>query len=135
MSLDVNAAMDGIGVRLATITGLRVFDYTPDDASPPAAVIQLPSVTYDSTMARGADEATFPVHVLVGKASDRASRHALAPYLAGTGAASVKQVIEADRTLAGAVSSTRVERASVSVIPLPSGIDLLAATFDVHVIA
>lgn len=95
MSLDVNTAMDAIGTALATITGLRVFDFPPGSASPPFAFVDLPSITYDHTHARGTDRATFPVLVAVGSASDRASRDAISAYTAGTGSSSVKAAVDA----------------------------------------
>jgi hypothetical protein len=123
--------MDQLGVTLATITGLRVFDFPPDTVSAPAAVVGWPSeITYDSTMQRGADEAVFEVHVLVGRVSDRSARDALAAYLDGSGSKSVKVAIEA-----GTVGdSARVRSAAVSVMTV-SGMEFLAATFDVHVIS
>ena len=131
----MGAVMDGLGVRLATITGLRVYDYQADNVSPPAAVVALPqSLDYDHTMARGTDRATFPVHVLVGKVSDRASRDALAAYLAASGAKSIKAAIEADKTLAGAAATTRVMSAAVSVMTV-AAVEHLAATFQIDVIA
>ena len=135
MALNVSTAMDGLGTRLATITGLRVFDFAPDSLSPPAAIVSLPeNIEWDLTMARGSDRCTIPVYVLVGKASDRAARDKLAGYLAGTGATSVKTAIESDETLGGAVDSVRVMRASSSVMTV-AGQEFLAATFDVDVVA
>lgn len=134
MSLAVNAVMDGLGVRLATISGLRVFDFAPDSISPPAAIVSLPdNVEYDVAMFRGADRLTIPVHVLVGKVSDRNARDRLGDYLAGTGATSVKTAIEADKTLGGAADSVRVESATVSVITI-AGMEFLSATFIVDVV-
>jgi hypothetical protein len=135
VSINVSTVMDGLGVRLATITGLRVFDFVPDSFSPPAAVVSLPQmVEYDLTMARGADRGSFQVYVLVGKASDRSARDQLAAYIAGTGSSSVKTAIEAGKTLGGAAHSTRVTGASVSVVTT-AGSEFLTAIFDVDVVA
>lgn len=132
--MNVSGVMDGLGVRLATITGLRVFDFVPDSVSPPAAVVSLPEfIEYDTVMARGADRATYEVVVLVGKASDRNARDRLAAYLAGTGASSVKTAIEAEDTLGGVADSSRVTEARVSVITIAAQ-DFLAATFLVDVV-
>lgn len=129
--MNVGAVMAGLGTRLRTISGLRVHDYAADQVSPPTAVVALPEVTFDSTMARGSDDAEFPIHVLVGKVSDRASATKLAAYLSG---GSVKAAIEADPTLAGACQTLRVESASPSVMTV-AGVDYLAATFTVNVVA
>lgn len=126
----MNATMDAIGVRLLTITGLRVFDYTADSIAVPAAVVGLPDVTYDNTKGRGFDFATYPVHLLVSKVSDRASRDKLAAYLVGTGGASVKAAV--DGTLGGTVQVARVASAALSTMTV-AGVDYLAATFQVEV--
>lgn len=131
MSLDLNAVMNAVGVRLATIAGLRVYDYPPDSVAVPAAVVSYPEeITYDETMARGCDSCILAVSVLVGVSSDRASRDALAAYLAGTGASSVKTAV--DGTLAGTVKDARVGRAVIRDVAV-GGVDYRAAIFDVEV--
>ncbi len=92
MALDVNVAMDAIGTALATITGLRVFDFRPGSAQPPFAFVDYPTGDYDHTMARGTDRAVFPVLVAVGNASDRASRDAISAYIVGVG--SIKTAVD-----------------------------------------
>jgi hypothetical protein len=135
MALNLNATMDALGVRLATISGLRVYDYPPDTIAEPAGVIAYPeSVEYDQTYAGGADRATFPVHVLTGKVSDRASRDRIGAYVARTGGSSVKTTLEAEPTLGGVVDSLRVERATFSTMAV-AGLEYLAPTFDVEVYA
>lgn len=134
MSLSTAAVLDGLGARLATISGLRVKDYLADAVAPPTAVVAIEAIAYDATMARGLDGGTFLVHVLVAKASDRAARDNLDGYLASSGAKSVKAAIEADPTLGAAAQSTRVQSAAVSVMTV-AAIDYLAATFTVDVIA
>lgn len=135
MAMDVGAILAGLGARLGTIANLNVYDWPTDSVAVPAAVIGLPDpLAYDSTMARGSDEATFPVHVLVGNVSQRSSTLALVPYMDGTGASSVKTVIEADATLGGAAQSTRVAEVKAQVMSV-GGIDYLAASFSIDVIA
>lgn len=135
MALDLGSVMDGLGVRLETISGLRVFDYTPDSASPPFAVVSLPDeVAYDFTKAGGLDQATVPVHVLVSRVTDRGARDRLVPYVSSTGASSVKAAIEGDVSLGGASDTVRVETARISVMSV-GGVEWLAATFNVDVVA
>lgn len=134
MPANVSGIMAGLATRVDTITGLRVYAYPADAVSVPAAVIAFPDeVTYDDTMARGADRVTIPVHVLVGKVSDRASAAKLNAYLAGSGASSIKAAIEADKTLSGAADTTRVTEATVTGVTV-GGVELLSATFLVEVI-
>jgi hypothetical protein len=133
--MDLGDIMDGLATALATISGLQVYGYPPDSVTTPAAVVALPdTITYDDTMARGADRITIPVHVLVGKVSDRSAAAALAGYLSGAGTSSVKAAVESDATLGGAADTARVTEASVSVMTV-AGVDLLAASFSIDVVA
>lgn len=128
---DVNTVMDAVGVALATISGLRVFDFATDGGSPPLASVGLPEVTYDYTKGRGSDHLLVPVTVLVGKVVDRAARDQLAEYLAGSGAKSIKAAV--DGNLGGACQTCRVQSARPEVVTL-GGVEMLGATFDVSVV-
>lgn len=134
MALDLNPTMDAIGAKLLTITGpqLRVFDYLANNITPPAAIVAMPTVEYDHTKGRGTDKCVFPVHVLVSKVSDKASRDKLSEYIAGTGARSIKAVLESDRTLGGVVQNLRVMDATISVMRVGE-LDYLTATFQLEV--
>src|SRR5690606_41488359 len=93
--MDLSAVMDELGDRLATISGLRVHRWPPDNITPPAAIVSYPdSYEFDSTYSRGMDRVEVPVAVAVGKVSERAARARLSGYIAGTGPASVKHVLE-----------------------------------------
>lgn len=124
--LDFNTTMDALGARLLTISGLRVYDFLADSVAPPAAVVALPEITYDFTKGRGTDRVVFPVHVLISKVSDRASRDKYGAY-----AVSVKAAV--DGTLGGTVHTARVVSAIASIMSV-AGTDYLAATFNVEVI-
>lgn len=134
MALDLNAVMDAIGARLVGVTGLRVYDYAADLASPPAAIVSLPrTVEYDVVAGRGADRIVIPITVLVGRVSDRAARDQLGAYLAGTGASSIKAAIEGnDSNLGGAAQTVRVTEATVDVVTI-NAVDYLGASFDLEV--
>lgn len=127
--------MGGLATRLETISGLRVFAHPPDNLTPPAAVVAFPDgIEYDTTMARGADRLSVPVHVLVGRVSDRSAANELGLYLSAPGAKSVKAAIEADKTLGGAAQTTCVTDANVEIFTV-AGVDYLAATFTADVVA
>lgn len=131
MSLNLNTAMDALGTALGGVTGLRVFDFPPDSISPPAAIVAWPEgLEYDNTHARGTDRATFKVHVLVGKVSDRSARDQVNVYAngAGTASTSVKTALDAIG------SGVRVERAAFSVMTV-AGTDFLTVSFDVDYVA
>lgn len=88
--------MDELGVRLATISGLRVFDFPPKSAQPPFAFVAMPeSIAYDFTFQRALDRAEYKVYVGVADVVDRPARDRLAEYAAGAGTKSVKAAIEA----------------------------------------
>ncbi|HKX46586.1 MAG TPA: hypothetical protein VJP77_07775 [Planctomycetota bacterium] len=123
--------MDEVAAQLDTITGLRAFAYPPDALVPPAAVVSYPDeVSYDQTYARGMDRITLPVVVLVGKASDRMSRDTIAGYVDGTGAGSIKAVVEAGTYTA--CDTVRVSRCEFDVVRI-AGIDYLAALFELDI--
>lgn len=131
MALNLNTAMDALGTALLGITGLRAYDYLTDAVAPPCAIVGLPeTITYDIAMKRGSDEAIFPVHVLVGKVSDRTARDKLATYCDGTAAATVSVKAALD----GISSRVRVESVTFGTVDV-GGIAYLSATFDVHYVA
>lgn len=134
MALDLNAVMDALGTRLATIAGLRVADYPSDAANPPQAIVSLPElVEYDTVAGHGADRTIIPVTLLVGRISDRASRDLLAQYVSGTGAMSVKLAVEGGTgDLGGVAHTVRVSEARVDVVTIQA-VEYLGASFDVEV--
>src|SRR5690606_40778375 len=92
---------------------------------------------FDSTYGRGMDRVEIPVIVVVGKVSDRAARTRLSRYIAGSGPASVKYVLER----AGepvqpytAIDSLRVTQVDFGVVTIASTA-YLAATFTVDIAA
>lgn len=124
--------MEEIATRLETIDGLRAFGYPPDTLTPPAAVVSYPETyTFDDAYARGADRATVPIVVVVGRVSDRASRDAISAYLDGAGTRSLKQVLETGTYTA--FDSLRLMSAEFDVVSI-GGTDYLAATIDVDIV-
>ncbi len=104
MAATIAQIMAGIETRLATITGLRVDDVEPYQASPPFAFVGVPAIPeYHSTMKLGRFTIRPTVTVGVSKVSDRAGQVALAGYANPTGSTSILAAIEGDRTLGGVV--------------------------------
>ena len=125
--------MDDLGAALKRINGLRVFPYSAENVSPPAAVVLWPEeLAYDTTMVRGGDRLTVPVLVLAGQIDARSTRDVLARYLDGVGQHSVKAALEGygDAT---SYDSLRVVSASVTSAPV-AGVELLGAQFQVDII-
>jgi hypothetical protein len=124
--------MDQLTTQLDTIAGLRCFGYPPDSITPPAAIVTYPEeLLFDATYDRGADTITLPVIVAVGKVHDRATRNLVDAYCAGSGASSIKAVIEAGTYTA--FDTVRVTRAEFDIVTIGSG-DYLAAVFDLDII-
>ena len=109
-----------------------MFPYSADRIVPPAAIVGWPDpITYDATMARGADTLTVPLFVVVGKLDARTSRDRLAKYLDGTGADSVKAAVESGTYTA--IDSVRVQTAHVDGISV-AGVEYLGAIFQLDLI-
>lgn len=130
----VSVLMDGLGDALSTITGLRVTDYVSGQVNPPAAAVGLPSVSFDSTMARGSDQYTFQIRVFVASAYNKTATLNLSKFMSGTGTSSIKAKLEADPTLGGVCDTLRVTNAESGWVE-HAGSSYLVADFDVDVIA
>jgi len=131
--MDLAAVMDEVATRLATISGLRVTAHPPDEIQPPAAVVTYPdSYDFDQTYGRGSDRIELPVVVLVGKVSTRAARDKLSGYVNGSGASSVKAVLEADPHTYTAFHTLRVTKVDFDVIAV-GAVEYLTATFTLDI--
>jgi hypothetical protein len=124
----------GIATNLATITGLRTAAEIPDNPNPPVAIVSLDSVNYDRAYAKGLVEYNFTVTVIVGRSAERIAQRALDTYIS-TGANSIKNAIELDKSLGGKAYDCRVASLnSIGSIQLNDN-TYLAADFTVTVLA
>ena len=103
---------DALKVALETIPGLRAYDYQPDQVNPPFVFATLEEVTYHGAMGAGNIVNRFSVTVVVQRASERVAQDKLDGYVAYDGAQSVRQALEADRTLDGVVQDLIVTGAT-----------------------
>jgi hypothetical protein len=91
-------------------------------------------VEYDVTFGRGSDTWMILVQAFVASVFDQASQQRLDRMLAPTGAESIKEAIESDRTLGGACSDLRVTRSSgYQTYALEGRGNVLGAEFTVQV--
>jgi hypothetical protein len=105
---DVNGVRDALKVNLQTISRLRIYDTIPDVVVPPCAIVGQLDFTFDIDNARGLDQASVDVYVIVQRLSERTGQDKLDNFLAGSGKGSIKTAIESDRTLGGLVDTLRV---------------------------
>jgi hypothetical protein len=109
--MDIGSIRQGIAAAAVAVPGLNAYAYALDSVAVPAFLVADIEVGYDKTFGRGIDEITITCRVLVSRADDMDGQAELDTYLAGSGALSVKEALEADRTFAGACESSRVVRA------------------------
>lgn len=132
--MSIKSVREGIAANLDAITGLHVLAFVPDNPTPPMAVVVPSNVRFDTAFHRGSDEYTMEVLVIVARASERGAQDTLDAYCDSSGSSSVKQAIEADRSLGGAAASLRVTDIT-TYGPLSVGeTQYLAATFAVQVV-
>lgn len=132
MAGSASSIQAALGVRLATISGLRVADHLPEQINPPMAVVQLQSVTYHRAMKGGLSEWQFTISLIAGRMGDRPAQRQLDSWMRWDGSQSVRAAIEADTTLAGACSTLKVVD-MIAVRPLSLG-DAAYLTCEFNVI-
>jgi hypothetical protein len=126
---------DGIATNLQTISGLRTSAEVPDSPNPPQAVVQMGNVSYDTAFQGGLTTYSFIVSVIVARVTEGRAQERLDAYASTSGASSVKEAIESDRTLGGVVADVRVvEMTNVGAVLLGEA-TYIAADFAVTVYA
>lgn len=130
--MNPNDVGDEIAEKLDTIAGLRVSAYPPPTVTPPSGVVGYPEqIEFDLTYGRGMDRIPdWPVMVVVGKATDRTARERIFEYAAGTGAKSVKAVLEAATYTS--LDELRVTGVEFDVVTIAS-VDYIAAVFHLDI--
>lgn len=130
--MDVYAVMAEVDTRLKTITGMRTTAIGADQAVlTPAAVQYLPDRwDFDQTYGRGVDTVTdLPVVIYLGKSNLRAAVKSILPYLAGSGAKSIKAKLDSATTPYTSCSDFQVVWAEVDYGARLAGTEYLAAIF------
>lgn len=107
----ISSIMSGIAARLATIDGLRTLDdgTAPEQINPPTAIVGVPPIEkYHQSFAMGYFQLQVPIYVLTSAAVSRVGQLQLAAYADPTGDQSIREAIEGDKTLGGAVDDCAV---------------------------
>lgn len=133
MAATLQQIADGLETRLATITGLRVYDHVPDVFAPPCSFILPGSIDYWGDFSGGNPEVEVVVTVVVGRTSDRAAQKSLYTYMSYSGSSSIRAAIEADRSLGGVCQTLLVERADNIRMLSQGDATYLAVDFTVRV--
>jgi len=106
----IRQILDGITVRLKTISGLQVLDVWPGQNMGPCAVLGVPAIdNYRLTMRRGTFDLNPTVTALVPSSVADSGQRLLADFSNPTGDLSFLTAIEGDKTLGGVVASCHVE--------------------------
>ena len=120
MPATVSQVATGLQTRLATISGLRTFNYQPEQENPPFAYPQINSIDYHRAYGGGDVVMNWTVYVIVGRYLDRTAHAALDDYLSYSGTKSVRAAIEGDPTLGG-VCQTLIVRSGADITSLDAG--------------
>lgn len=104
----ISTIRDALKTRLATITGLQVYDTVPGQITPPCAVIRRRRGPSPATLGSTNHDYTFVVTVITSLADDRAAQDKLDSFLSGTGAASIITAIDGDIDLGSTVEYAQV---------------------------
>jgi len=121
----------GLQDALGRVDGLRVSATILSSPSPPQAMIGWPTVTFDETF-RGEATYTFPVLLVVSRATDDRGQQQLDTYLEPSGTTSVAAAIHSDPTLGAIVDSAKVAQARPGIVSW-GDVDYYQAEFDVEV--
>lgn len=134
--MNVGDVMDEIAERLRQAPSLagRTFAYPPGSVSPPAAIVSYPGqAQFDETYGRGTDRMSGGmVFLAVGRPTERQTRDQMTKYLDGSGAESVKALVDGDGDYEScdSVTVTGWEIDTYSI----GGVDYLTAVFELDVV-
>ena len=131
---DIAAIRAGIKTRLATSsTFVQIAATMPDTVSPPCAVIDLQSVSYDQAFGNGLELLTFTITVIAQRFDPAANQALLAGLVSGSGA--VRALIAGDLTLDGSCSTCQVTQMGEYGLISANETDYLGANFTLEVYA
>jgi hypothetical protein len=94
----ITAVREALADTLATVPGLRVYSFVPDQIAEPAAIV-LPDEGAPTANSRGNDTLVFRVRLAVSRVSDRNAAVKLDGYLSSSGTDSIRAALVATRTL------------------------------------
>ena len=120
MAATISQVNTGLKNRLSTITGLRVYDYQPDNGYVPFVFPALTTIEYHKAMTGGMRIFTYNITIVTGRVDERTGQDELDAYASYDGAKSVRAALEADKTLGGVVD-TLIVTSSANVNAMSQG--------------
>ena len=131
---DIAAIRAGIKTRLATSsTFIQIAATMPDTVSPPCAVIDLQSVSYDQAFGNGLELLTFTITVIAQRFDPAANQALLDGLVSGSGA--VRALIAGDLTLDSSCSTCQVTQMGEYGLISANETDYMGANFTLEVYA
>lgn len=133
---DIAAIRAALAANIGAIPDLQVSPYILANPTPPSAQVVPAAMEFDLAMHRGLDRLEFKVQVFAGVVSDIGAQKKLDLYRAGSGANSIKQAIESDKTLGGACQALQVTESTGPQLTIgEGGTVVLMEEFTVQVLA
>ena len=131
---DIAAIRAGIKTRLATSsTFIQIAATMPDTVSPPCAVIDLQSVSYDRAFGNGLELLTFIITVIAQRFDPAANQALLDGLVSGSGA--VRALIAGDLTLDGSCSTCQLTQMGEYGLISVNETDYMGCSFTLEVYA
>lgn len=133
MAATVTQVVTGIKNRLATISGLRAFDYQPEQINPVIGFPIVDRIEYHRAFSGGDVVFFVTVTVIVGRYTDRTAFALLDDFMAYSGAKSIRAALEGDPTLGG-IASNLIVRSSADIRSASQGdAEFLEVQFQMEV--
>jgi hypothetical protein len=119
MAATASQVLTGLKNRLATISGLRTFNYQPANIVPPLAYPVITQVNYHRAMGGGLVVFDCVVYVIVGRWTDDRANADIDDYLAFSGTKSIRAAIEAQSlTVASSTDITALAQADAEYLQI-----------------
>lgn len=134
---DIAAIRSGLAANLDSLSdlGIQVSAYVLGAPSPPAVQILTGPIDFNLASGRGVELYNFVVQVLVALTTDATPQALLDSFMTG-GTHSIRNMIEADRTLGGAAQTLSVEGTSgIQTITMEGRGQMLYCEWRVQVLA
>lgn len=121
-----------LAAQLATISGLRTSAWPTARPSVPHAMVMTEDTTFDLAYNRQRDDINYVIMIFVGNADDRSSYDRYDEYVAGSGARSIKEVLEAGNGTYVSFDIVTV-KAAIPAYGAAAGVEYLIARFQLTV--